>query len=91
MNRGPSERLYNPWAMVPPNALSAARAGSTWIHWWSPVSSANASMRSCVMSCHAVGPRSEPTRSCSSWIDVGRGTAGVVVMVGGSSGQVPAA
>ena len=33
---------------VVPNGPAAARTGSTWIHWWSPVASANRSIRSCV-------------------------------------------
>ena len=28
-----------PCAMVPPKGPAAARSGSTWIHWWSPVAS----------------------------------------------------
>ena len=32
--------------MVAPKGPVAARSASTWIHWWSPVASANVSMRS---------------------------------------------
>ena len=37
---------------------AAARSGSTWIHWWSPVASANASIRSCGTSIQLEGPNS---------------------------------
>ena len=52
-----------------PNGPAAARSRSTWIHWWSPVASANASMRSCVTSSQEDGPSSSPigvsvARSC---------------------------
>src|SRR5688572_1372478 len=46
--------------MGAPNGPAAARAGSTWIHWWSPVASANSSMRSCSMVTHSVGSSSAP-------------------------------
>src|SRR3954470_15753477 len=52
--------------MVPPNGVSAARSGSTWIHWSSPVASAKASMRSWVTSCHSLTPSSSPTFARSS-------------------------
>src|SRR3954465_15618401 len=56
--------------MVPPNGPAAARAGSTWIHWWSPVASANASTCACVISCHSVTPSSLPAAACSSSMPV---------------------
>jgi hypothetical protein len=41
---------------------AAARTGSTWIHWWSPVAWANRSMR-CLVHQHPVAaPISWPTR-----------------------------
>lgn len=46
--------------------IGAARSGSTWIHWWSPVASANWSTCSCVTSCHLLWPRSWPTTVASS-------------------------
>ena len=35
------DRVRKPWAMVPPNGVAAARSGSTWMNWWSWVTSAN--------------------------------------------------
>src|SRR5262249_21131533 len=40
---------------------SAARTGSTWIHWWSSVASANRSICFCVTSRHGLYPRCSPT------------------------------
>ena len=48
-----------------------ARAASMWIHWWSPVASANWSMRSCVISSQSLTPISWPVSCFSSsreWI-----------------------
>src|SRR4051812_42654023 len=56
--------------MVPPNGPSAALSTSTWIHWWSPVASANASTRSWVISSQSVLPRSSPTASASWSVEV---------------------
>ena len=39
-------------------ARPPARAGSTWIHWWSPVASANWSMRRCSTVIQSLTPRS---------------------------------
>src|SRR6059036_760159 len=44
--------------MVPPNGVSFARSGSTWIHWKSSVASANALTRSWVISYAALSSRS---------------------------------
>src|SRR4051812_22445207 len=52
--------------MVPPNGVSRARSGSTWIHWWSSVASANASTRSWVTSCQSLTPSSSPILDFSS-------------------------
>src|SRR4051812_6499534 len=52
--------------MVPPNGVSFARSGSTWIHWWSPVASAKASMSFCVTSCQSETPSSSPSACLSS-------------------------
>src|SRR5258706_12343499 len=57
---GTRDRLRYPCATVLPNGPCAARSGSTWIHWWSPVASANASMRSCGTSTQDEGPNSAP-------------------------------
>src|SRR3954447_26632669 len=56
--------------MVPPKGVSLARSGSTWIHWWSPVTSAKASMSFCVTSCQSLAPRSLPSYFLSSSIPV---------------------
>src|SRR5687767_12852823 len=58
-----------PWAMVVPNGLSVfARSTSTWIHWWSPETSANLWMSSWVTSRQSLGPMVCPTSSLSSSI-----------------------
>ena len=55
ISTGPSERVRYPWAMGPPKGLSAfARSASMWIHWWSPVASANRFTRSWVISIHSL-------------------------------------
>ena len=38
---GSSDSVRKPCAIVVPNGPAAARSGSTWIHWWSLVASAN--------------------------------------------------
>src|SRR5215210_1427427 len=56
-----------PWAIVVPNGLSFfARSTSTWIHWWSPDTSANLSMSSWVTSRQSLGPMVCPMRAFSS-------------------------
>src|SRR5918999_6098031 len=58
-----------PWAMVVPNGLSVlARSVSTWIHWWSPDTSANLSMSAWVTSRHPLGPVVWPTNALRSSI-----------------------
>src|SRR6478736_2012281 len=47
--------------MVPPNGPDLARSTSMWIHWKSPVASANVFTRSCVISSHSLYPRCSPT------------------------------
>src|SRR4051812_35533958 len=47
--------------MVPPNGPLLARSGSTWIHWWSPVASANMFTWSWVTSCQSLEPRCSPS------------------------------
>src|SRR5947209_10717628 len=57
--------------MGPPKGLSfVARSGSTWIHWWSPVASANVLTASWVTSNHSLLPSSVPTSPGSSLIVV---------------------
>src|SRR5215212_20859 len=56
-----------PWAIVVPNGLSFfARSTSTWIHWWSPDTSANLSMSSWVTSRQSLGPIVSPMSPLSS-------------------------
>src|SRR3954452_3106747 len=76
-----------PWAMVVPNGLSVfARSVSTWIHWWSPETSANLSMSSWVTSRQSLGPICCPTSALSSSIPF---TVVGVLMSGSLSVVVP--
>src|SRR3954453_19263595 len=76
-----------PWAIVVPKGLSFfARSTSTWIHWWSPETSANLSMSSWVTSRQSLGPICWPMSSLSSSIPLtvvgvlmGRSISAVVV------------
>ena len=52
--------------MVPPKGPSLAFSTSTWIHWWSPVASANWSTRSWVISTQSVVPISSPAADSMS-------------------------
>src|SRR3954468_7848870 len=52
--------------MVPPKGPVRARSTSTWIHWWSPVASANRSTRSWSMVTQAVVPSSSPLAAATS-------------------------
>src|SRR5215471_18998896 len=57
--------------MVPPNGDSRlARSTSTWIHWWSPVASANWSTSAWVISSQPLTLSSSPTCARSSSIVV---------------------
>src|SRR5664280_4558 len=60
------DRVRNPWAMVPPNGVCAARSGSTWMNWWSWVTWANWSTWSCVTSNQSPTPSSFPMSSANS-------------------------
>src|SRR3954452_23846934 len=51
-----------------------------WIHWWSPVTSANVSMSFCVTSCQSLVPSSLPSASLSWSSPV------IVVVMGGTIG-----
>ena len=53
-------------AMLVPNGPCAARCGSTWIHWWSPVASANRSICAWVTSTQSVTATSCPTQEATS-------------------------
>src|SRR5438105_7044412 len=63
---GSSESVRYPWPIVVPNGPDAARSRSTWIHWWSPVVSANESIRFCEISIQDEGPNSAPGVSSSA-------------------------
>src|SRR5690242_7166289 len=52
--------------MVCPNGPDAARSGSTWIHWWSPVASANVSIRFWSTSTQSEVPISVPAAAMNS-------------------------
>ncbi len=60
-NTGASESVRYPWAMVPFQGDSrCARCTSQWIHWWSPVALAKASIRSWVTATQSLGPSCAP-------------------------------
>src|SRR6478672_1207770 len=63
---GANDNVRYPWAIGPPNGPSFARSTSTWIHWWSPVASANRSTRSCSIVTHSEVPSSSPTAAATS-------------------------
>src|SRR5579862_4488018 len=63
---GMIDRVRYPWAMVPPNGPAAARSGSTWIHWWSPVASANRSTCAWSITCQSDQPRCVPASAFNS-------------------------
>src|SRR6476620_6444686 len=57
-----NDSVRNPWAMVTFHGdIAAARSGSTWMNWWSSVTSANWSIRSWVTSIHSPVPSVSPT------------------------------
>jgi hypothetical protein len=66
MKSGSSDRVRKPWAMVVPNGPSAARCGSVWIHWWSPVASANRFTCAWVTSIQSVTATSCPMQAATS-------------------------
>src|ERR1700761_6407507 len=55
--------------MVFPNGPLAARSGSTWIHWWSPVASANRLTSSWVMVTQSLCPMVSPAAAARSATD----------------------
>src|SRR5690349_23158837 len=63
---GSSDKVSRPCAIVAPNGPFTARSGSTWIHWWSSVASANRLTRSCVTSSQSVGPSWLPWAAANS-------------------------
>src|SRR5512147_2355263 len=46
--------------VLPPGISRLARSTSTWIHWWSPVASANLLIVSWSMVTHSETPKSSP-------------------------------
>src|SRR3989338_3363160 len=63
--------------VVPPGISRRARSTSTWIHWWSPVASANLSIAAWSTTIQSDGPSSRPT-CCSR--SLGYSTVSVVAM-----------
>src|SRR5207245_181328 len=53
--------------VLPPGISFLARSTPTWIHWWSPVASANLSIIAWVTVSHSDGPSSLPTCWSKSW------------------------
>src|SRR5215210_4667389 len=66
---GNSESVRYPCAIVPPKGPPAARCGSTCIHWWSSVASANWSIRACSTVTHSEGPKVSPFAAANSAIE----------------------
>ena len=64
--RGSRLRVRNPCAIVVPNGPAAAASTSTWIHWWSSVASAKASIRAWSISSHSLVPISDPAAAATS-------------------------
>src|SRR3954452_9116820 len=62
--------------MVPPNGVSFARSTSTWMNWWSPVTSANSLIASWVTSCQSLTPSSWPMWDLTSSMPVRVSMAG---------------
>src|SRR3954447_4791485 len=87
---GISDSGRYPWAIGPPLSL-VARSTSTWIHWWSPVASANRTTISWVTCTQSVGASSRPTRllapSTPSRV-IGLLTGSPPVGAGGGSGRL---
>src|SRR5688500_6555707 len=60
------DRVRKPWAMVVPKGVALARSGSTWMNWWSWVTSANPSIWAWVTSNHSPVPSSLPMSARNS-------------------------
>src|SRR3954464_12245955 len=60
------DKVRKPWAIVVPNGVAFAASGSTWMNWWSWVTSANWLIWSCVTSNHSPVPSSFPTSAWNS-------------------------
>src|SRR5262245_15052980 len=76
---GSRDSVRNPWATVVRYGDSrAARSRSTWIHWSSPVASANSLMCACVTSIQSVSATSFPAHSLS------RSTPGITIFAIGA-------
>jgi hypothetical protein len=65
-NFGSSDSVRKPCAIGAPNGPARARSTSTWIHWWSPVASANRLTCSWVMVSQSLTATSWPTSGGSS-------------------------
>ena len=64
--RGSSDSVRKPCAIGAPKGPARARSTSTWIHWWSPVASANWLTCSWVTVVQSLMATSWPTRAASS-------------------------
>src|SRR6188472_2754507 len=60
------DRVRKPWAMVVPNGVAFAASGSTWMNWWSWVTSANWSIWSWVTWNQSPVPSSAPMSAWNS-------------------------
>src|SRR5579862_286417 len=66
--------------MAPPKGPDLARSGSTWIHWWSSVASANRLTRAWSISCQSEYPRWVPdspwksSMACTTVVMAGQAT-----------------
>src|SRR5215203_4118189 len=69
-NIGSIESDRYPCAIVVPNGPCAAMSLSTWIHWWSPVASANRSMCRCSIVCQSLVPSSRSPAWRSAGVSV---------------------
>ena len=65
-NRGNKDSVKKPCATVDPNGLLAARAGSTCIHWWSPVASANPSIMGWSIVTQSLVATSDPIKAINA-------------------------
>src|SRR4051794_6418993 len=61
------ESVRKPWAIGTPHGdISLQASGSTWMNWWSSVTSANVLIRSWVTSNHSPVPSDSPTAASNS-------------------------
>ena len=63
---GSSDSVRKPCAIGAPKGPALARSTSTWIHWWSPVASANWFTCSCVTVIQSLVATCWPTQAARS-------------------------